>query len=143
MGLREARMARGWTVAQVAAAVNVAASTVSTAERGRSRPSPEVAAALAAVLGVHVDEIRPPVPPPAGSEAPELDRLVAERWLQRRHRNALARAGYCTAWALLVADFWALSQVRALGAVGLKDLAELRARPPEWARVQGTPSGAP
>ncbi|ONI48498.1 helix-turn-helix domain-containing protein [Streptomyces sp. IB2014 011-1] len=57
--LRAQREARGWSCDQLAVVAGINAATVRTAEGGTSRPSPRVVQALAAALGVPVEQLAP------------------------------------------------------------------------------------
>ena len=55
--LREAREAKGWTQAELAAAIGVSRKTINTVENGVFIPSTLVALKLAYALGVRVEEL--------------------------------------------------------------------------------------
>jgi putative transcriptional regulator len=55
--LREARDAKGWTQAELAAAIGVSRKTINTVENGVFIPSTLVALKLAEALGVRVEEL--------------------------------------------------------------------------------------
>jgi putative transcriptional regulator len=55
--LREARDAKGWTQAELAAAIGVSRKTINTVENGVVIPSTLVALKLADALGVRVEDL--------------------------------------------------------------------------------------
>ena len=55
--LREAREARGWTQAELAAAIGVSRKTINTVENGVFIPSTVVALKLAAALNTKVEKL--------------------------------------------------------------------------------------
>ena len=55
--LREARDAKGWTQAELAAAIGVSRKTINTVENGVFVPSTLVALKLAEALGLSVEEL--------------------------------------------------------------------------------------
>lgn len=55
--LREAREARGWTQAELAAAIGVSRKTINTVENGVFIPSTIVALKLAAALNTRVEKL--------------------------------------------------------------------------------------
>jgi putative transcriptional regulator len=55
--LREARDAKGWTQAELAAAIGVSRKTINTVENGVFIPSTLVALKLAEALGLSVEEL--------------------------------------------------------------------------------------
>jgi len=55
--LREARETKGWTQAELAAAIGVSRKTINTVENGVFVPSTVVALKLAEALGVRVEQL--------------------------------------------------------------------------------------
>lgn len=133
--VRELRQALGWTLGELSrradrALGGVSPPTLSDYEHGRVRLSEAAARRVAIVLNVGVGEIwdAPPAQPQPGG----LDRLLAEGRIQRRHRNALARAGITVERLLTLSG----SEILALPGVGrtaLGDIERLQACPPAWA----------
>ena len=56
--IRDGRINQGLSLTELARRVGVSKSFISTIERGHRRPSPSVAAGIADVLGVSIQEIR-------------------------------------------------------------------------------------
>jgi len=64
--LRQARLAMGMSVREMARRVNVSASFISQLELGKTRPSVGTLYAIASELGVSLDDLMPSAQPPAG-----------------------------------------------------------------------------